>query len=141
MMICQTCGIEAPTKYVAFYQNIGALVMRFSRSINGNLCKSCVHKYFWQYTLMTPFILLNNIFRYIFCLGMEGVPFGAQPPSLTEDVVQRLEPHIEQLIDRIKNGDKFDRVANDIAMRAGVSPGQVALYLHALVAAAEREQH
>ena len=25
-MICEACGVEAPTKYVAFYQNIGVLV-------------------------------------------------------------------------------------------------------------------
>jgi hypothetical protein len=30
-MFCQSCGVEAHTKYVAFYQNIGALFMRFTR--------------------------------------------------------------------------------------------------------------
>ena len=50
-MICQCCGVEAPTKYVAFYQNIGALVMRFTNSMEGNLCKSCIHSTFWKFTL------------------------------------------------------------------------------------------
>lgn len=45
LMICQSCGVEAPTKYVAFYQNIGALVMRFTRSAEGRMCKSsCTFK-------------------------------------------------------------------------------------------------
>ena len=35
-MICQACGVEAPTKYVEFYQNIGAIFMRFHKSIQGN---------------------------------------------------------------------------------------------------------
>jgi len=43
-MICQACGVEAPTKQVEFRQNIGALIMRFHRTIKGQLCKSCVHK-------------------------------------------------------------------------------------------------
>jgi hypothetical protein len=31
--ICQACGCVAPTKYVEFYQNIGALVMRYHKSV------------------------------------------------------------------------------------------------------------
>src|SRR5687767_13497327 len=105
-MICQSCGIEAPTKYSAYYRNIGALVMRFSNSVEGNLCKSCQHKFFWQYTLVnltvgwwgvislvvTPFFVLNNVYRYLTALGMEPVPPGAAAPQLTDDVIERLQP-------------------------------------------------
>ena len=87
-MICQHCGVEAPTKYVEFYQNIGALVLRFHKSISGELCKSCIHRTFWSYTgvnmflgwwgtisfLVTPFFLLNNTFRYLTCLTLPPVP-------------------------------------------------------------------
>ncbi len=38
-----------------FYQNIGLLIMRVSRSVEGNLCKPCMHKTFWQFTLITLF--------------------------------------------------------------------------------------
>ena len=76
-MFCQSCGAEAPTKHVAFYQNIGALVMRFTSTIKGDLCKSCIHRHFWKFTLVnvtlgwwglhsliiTPFFLLNADFR------------------------------------------------------------------------------
>ncbi len=55
-MFCQCCGIEAPTKKVAFYQNVGALVMRFSKSIEGELCKSCIHQNFWAMTTKTFFL-------------------------------------------------------------------------------------
>jgi hypothetical protein len=75
MGVCQICGVEAPTKYVEFSQNIGALFMRFSTSIKGNLCKYCINHYFWSFTgttlvygwwgvisfFVTPFFLLNNI--------------------------------------------------------------------------------
>ena len=92
-MICQACGVEAPMKHVAFYRNIGLLVMRFTNTAEGELCKSCIHKYFWQYTLtdlflgwwgvisfiITPFLILNNIVRYLLCLGLD--PFRRAPNS------------------------------------------------------------
>lgn len=94
-MMCQCCGVEAETKYVAFYQNIGMLIMRQSRSIEGELCKSCINEHFWRFTainvtlgwwgmismIVTPFFILNNVGRYLFCLGMEPVPPGAMKPS------------------------------------------------------------
>jgi hypothetical protein len=84
-MICECCGIEAATKQVKFYQNIGAIVVRFHKSIAGNLCKSCINQYFWKFTLtnfalgwwgtvsflITPFLILNNIIRY---LGSRSAP-------------------------------------------------------------------
>ena len=95
---CQACGREAPTRYVAFYQNIGAVFVRFSKSVRGYLCKSCVHRYFWRLSLvtlflgwwgmislvLTPFILLNNVVRYLACLTMPPVPADAAGPSPRE---------------------------------------------------------
>jgi hypothetical protein len=85
---CQGCGVEAETRYVSFHQNIGAFALRFHSSVDGWLCKSCIHRHFWGKTLttlvlgwwgvisfiVTPFILLNNIGRYLFCLGMTPPP-------------------------------------------------------------------
>jgi hypothetical protein len=90
-MYCQVCGREAPTKYVEFYQGIGALIVRYQRSLRGNLCKSCIHHNFWKYTGLTLvtgwwgviafcanwICLFNNIGRYVACLGM--------PSHFTED--------------------------------------------------------
>jgi hypothetical protein len=153
-MMCQACGVEAPTKYVAFHQNIGLLVMRFSKSVEGDLCKSCVHKYFWQLTgtnlvlgwwgiisfVLNTFFILNNVGRYIFCLGMEPVPPGATQPVLTEEAFQNLKPHTEHLIERMNRGDDFDQIVEDTAMRAAVSPGQVVLYVQAMAAVSENAQ-
>jgi hypothetical protein len=94
-MRCQTCGCEAQTKYVEFYQNIGALVMRFTSSVKGNLCKRCINKHFMNTTLITaavgwfgmisfcvtPFIILNNIVRFCGTIGMELGPVA--PPRTT----------------------------------------------------------
>lgn len=153
-MICQNCGIEAPTKYVAFYQNIGALVVRFSKSIEGELCKSCIHRYFWSFTginctlgwwgyislVVTPFFILNNTFRYLTCLSMPPVPPDATEPQLTDEAIDKLHSHTDELINRLNSGDKLKEVAEDIAPLAGVTPGQVVCYLRALIASQERQQ-
>jgi HEAT repeat protein len=86
-MICKCCGVKAPTKYVEFYQNIGAFFVRHHKAVKGNLCKSCINKYFWEFTLInltlgwwgtisffiTPFLILNNLIRYLGTLKLKGV--------------------------------------------------------------------
>ncbi len=148
-MICQVCGVEAPTKYMSLHQNIGALVVRFSKSLEGEMCKTCIHKHFWKFTLtnlllgwwgvisfiITPFLILNNVIRYVLCLGLEPVPPGAQPPHLTEDAVKRLNPHVQSLFDKLNAGEKLPDVAREIADRALVTPGQVVLYARAVAQA------
>ncbi len=82
---CQICGVYGPTKYVEFYQNVGALVMRFHKSIKGNLCKNCINQTFWRFTLITlvagwwgiisfvitPIFIINNSWRYLFSLNLK----------------------------------------------------------------------
>ncbi len=148
-MICQDCGVEAPTKLVTFHQNIGALVVRFPKTIEGHLCKSCIHKHFWGMTtttlflgwwgtislFVTPFFLLNNIGRYLFCLGMPAVPEGATPPELTEEAVERIKPHASDMFSRLNAGDDFGEVTLLTAEKAGVSPGQVVMFVRAVIEA------
>ncbi len=146
-MICQDCGVEAATKHVAFYQNIGALIMRFPKSIEGQLCKSCIHKHFWPMTgttlilgwwgtislIVTPFFLLNNVGRYLICLGMPAVPPGALKPVLMEADVEKINPHASDLIQLLNDGMNPKTASELIAHKAGVSPGQVMLYIQALI--------
>jgi len=153
-MICQGCGLEAPTKYVEFYQNIGALFVRFPRSAKGNLCKSCIHRFFWKYTsttfflgwwgtisfCVTPFYVLNNTFRYLASLGMQPVPPDASKPELTQDAVEKLEPYADDLIMRLNEGEPLAKVTEEVGERAGVTPGQVQLYLSALTRAARKKR-
>jgi hypothetical protein len=89
--------------------------------------------------ILTPFFLLNNVGRYLFCLGMPGVPFNAAPPELTEEVAERLMPHANEIFDRLNAGESFERVATTTADKAGVSPGQVALFVQAIIQAHSSE--
>jgi hypothetical protein len=145
-IICQGCGIEAPTRHVIFLQNIGMLVMRTHRKINGMMCKNCVHKHFWKMTtttlflgpwgyisiIVSPFFILNNLVRYLGCLGMPAVPPGASVPILTDKAIAQLRPFAGTIADRLNTNEQLVDVANDIARRARVTPGQVVKYVIAL---------
>jgi hypothetical protein len=151
-VICQACGIEAPTRRVEFHQNIGALVMRFHQTIKGDLCKSCVHRKFWKVTLvnltlgwwgvisllMTPIFIVMNIVRYGSCLGMPPVPPRAARPVLTDELIAAMRPHAGQLIERLKAGEDLGKIATDIAGASGATPGQALLYLRTLIQTAKR---
>lgn len=136
-MICQDCGVEAPTKYVEFHQIIGLLIARIPSSVQGQLCKSCIHSHFWSKTgttlvlgwwgmislVCTPIFILNNVGRYLFCLGMPSVPPGARPPELTDEAIEKIQPFFSDLVDRLNHGEKLPQVTEDIATRAGVTAG------------------
>src|SRR6266516_3004143 len=76
---CQGCGAVGPTTLVDFRKNIGALVVPFNHEISGALCKKCVDRYFWSYTLttlflgwwglisffITPFNIFTNVAQYV----------------------------------------------------------------------------
>jgi hypothetical protein len=76
---------------VEFYQNIGVLIMRFSKTVRGELCKSCIHRYFWELTSINMFLgwwgiisffvniafIINNVARYLSCLNMAPVEQGS----------------------------------------------------------------
>ena len=84
--VCESCGRRSQTRYVAMYKNVGMLIARQTTSIKGHFCKECAHSYFWSYTattfavgwigpqslLIAPFLILNNIVRYLTTLGMES---------------------------------------------------------------------
>jgi hypothetical protein len=153
-MICQSCGREAPTRNVTFYQNIGLLVLRLHKSMGGNLCKDCINKHFWPMTLITFFFgwwgvisffftlftLPNNIIRYLGSLDLAPVPVGAAAPTLTGDIVNKIAPHTEQILIRMKNNEPLEQIANDMSYTTGATPGQIVLYISALVQRAKKQQ-
>ena len=153
-MICQACGVEAPTKQVEFRQNIGALFMRFHRKIKGNLCKSCVHKNFWKMTGITlavgwlgmislvvaPIFIVMNVVNYLRCAGMPPVPPMARPPELTDQIMTALHPQAQQIMARLNAGEDAKKIAADVAYTSGATPGQVVLYIRGLVKAAQQQR-
>ena len=76
---CQSCLANAPTEKVTFRQNIGAIVLRFTKKIEGELCADCIEKNFWEMTgktllfgwfgvisfITSPFILGGNLVNYL----------------------------------------------------------------------------
>ena len=124
-MFCRACGVEAPTKYVSFHRIIGAFFVCRHRQVGGRLCKSCIHSCFWKFTavnlflgwwsplsfFVTPFLMLNNIGRYLFSLSMPTVPLGAPAPELTAQAIERLKPHGEQMAVRLKAGEEIGRAS------------------------------
>ncbi len=149
-MVCQLCGVEAETKYVEFYQNIGAFIMRFHKSLKGKLCKNCIHQQFWGFTLVnvtlgwwgvislivTPCFLINNAVRYLMCLSMPPVGANALASQLTNEATGKIQPYTTYIIEQLYAGQTVDRLAYDIASNAGVTPAQVKLYIIALAQAA-----
>jgi hypothetical protein len=147
-MICQLCGVEAETKYVEFYQNIGVLLMRFHKSLKGELCKNCIHQQFWGFTLVnvtlgwwgvislivTPFFIINNVAR----LSLQPVDANAAAPQLTDEAIGKIQPYTNYIVEQINAGSTVDQLAYDIAPNACVTPAQVKLYIVALAQAARK---
>lgn len=142
-IICQSCGVEAPTRYVEFHQNIGALVVRFHQAFKGNLCKRCLHQKFWKMTgvtaavgwagmislVLAPAFVLNNLARYIAGLGMPAVPPGAKPPQVTNEVIARIYPRMGEIFERLSRGEPLEAVARDLAPKLNVTPGELLVYV------------
>jgi hypothetical protein len=150
-ILCQSCGVEAPTKYVEFYHNIGLLVMRFHRTAKGHFCKRCIHGTFWKYQginvtvgwwgmvslVVTPIFIINNLVRYLGALSLEPVPPGAAVPELSAEAIALINPHAQELFGRLHANENFETVARDVSVKAGVTPGQVVRYLFASMARAQ----
>lgn len=126
MSYCDACGRKAPTEHVELMQNIGALVIRFRKSIEGDLCKDCINKYFKSLTLttlflgwwgvisfvVTPFIILNNLYVFIHTRSL------VSPPSF-ENHIRNSEIFIE--IQKFLEGGAPVQVVVDELVRNGLN--------------------
>jgi hypothetical protein len=65
---CQLCQRQAPTKHVTLMQNVGALVMRFPKTIKGFLCKRCIDTHFWRMTMITLFFGWWGVISFFYSL-------------------------------------------------------------------------
>jgi hypothetical protein len=82
---CQNCGRIAETKNATIYGNIGMLILRRTSTLKGKMCKSCIGYLcvsqglvtlflgWWGVIsfIITPFILINNLFVFLSSLGMQ----------------------------------------------------------------------
>jgi len=53
---CQGCGEHRPVQHVKLTRNIGLLVMRFPKTLQGARCESCTIRVFWEYTRKSLFL-------------------------------------------------------------------------------------
>jgi hypothetical protein len=58
------------------------------------------------------------------------------PPQLTQEAIGKLGKYTEELGKRLNNKESFLDVTQSIARSAGVTPGQVELYVRAMTRAA-----
>jgi hypothetical protein len=70
---------------------------------------------------------------------MPKVPARAVRPVLTDQIVAAIRPHTEQLVTRLNAKEDLKKIAADIAYASGATPGQVLLYIQALLQAARRK--
>jgi len=75
---CQLCGSMRQTARVKFERNIGMLVLRQTRRLEAQMCKTCVDKQFWDFQaknllfgpwgmislILTPIYLVANTVAY-----------------------------------------------------------------------------
>jgi hypothetical protein len=143
-MVCQDCGIDAPTKRVTFVAIVGFIVAFWWSTSAGHFCKSCIHRHFWELTLRTvvggwwgvlsmvatPLILLSNTAQYVHCcVTLKAVPPGATRPQLTPEAIRRLRPFAQSIAANLKNGVKAVVIASRLGPVADVTPAQVMLFI------------
>ncbi|HEX3356739.1 MAG TPA: hypothetical protein VHS31_07205 [Tepidisphaeraceae bacterium] len=143
VILCISCGIEAPTRWVEYNQNIGALVIRFSQTYRGSMCRRCNRRYFWRATLITLVFgwwgilsffvafayLVSNVISFLRTIRMPRVPAEASAPILDDDAISRLTPYYNDVMQRIAGGLEVNSIAREVAAQAGVRPGHALLYL------------
>jgi hypothetical protein len=151
-MVCQNCFREAETKKVKIYRNIGAIVLRFPGHIEGNLCKDCINKYFWKYSLICFFLgwwgiisfftniyfLINNLVVFIQSMQMIYPNSEIIVDTYKEDVIKRIDPFIGEIITKLNESGASDELLTDIARKANVKPGHVYIYIQNLLALAKK---
>lgn len=76
---CQLCGSMRPTHNVTFHRNIGMLLVRQTRSIKADMCKTCMNRNYWEFMgknlllgpwgiislIVTPIYLITNTYSYL----------------------------------------------------------------------------
>ena len=141
-LICNNCGLEAPTRDTQFSHNVGMFVARQEFTTFGPLCKRCVHRCFRMHTaanlvfswwgfvsfIAASTFLISNILRYLLCLNMPSVPGGAREPVLSQEEAARMGAFEEELVRRVEAGENPDAVAMEIGPKAELTPGQIVVY-------------
>jgi hypothetical protein len=137
-MRCDLCFQSEPTAYVELHHNVGMLLLRREYTTQGELCRSCLTRSFWEHTLrnltlgwwgiisffMTWYFLVANLFTYLSARGELGkaAPRRDAPRVAVsgEEARQVLEPFEHNVRMRLRDGETPEEVARDLARFHGV---------------------
>ncbi len=85
---CEACHRVGHLKQAHFMQNIGVVVLRFPRTVSGQLCKFCIDKYFFRFTAVTMLLGWWGIISFFYsCVAIPANiinwvgSFGLVPPQ------------------------------------------------------------
>lgn len=76
---CQVCRNVRATQHVTYHRNVGMLIMRRTIKIQGDMCKTCSNKLYWEFLgknlllgpwgiislIMTPIYIVMNTATYL----------------------------------------------------------------------------
>ncbi|HYO53394.1 hypothetical protein [Archangium sp.] len=137
-MRCDLCFQSEPTAYVEFHHNVGMLFLRREYTTQGELCRSCLNRSFWDHTLrnltlgwwgtisffMTWYFLVSNLVTYVRARSELGkaAPRRAAPRAAAsgEEARHILEPFEHNVRMRLRDGETPEEVAKDLARFHGV---------------------
>ena len=140
---CDYCYVEAPTRYITFHQSAGAIIIWFHTKLSANLCRSCIKKHFWEFTLISifggilsvPSILANiyfipaNIIRYLKSRDLKPASKDAFKLDLSDNILKKIIPYRNEIFDRMEKQEPLWSIAINIADKVGVRPGHIIVYV------------
>lgn len=145
-ILCQACQYEAPTRYAEYRQNVGALVLRFSKVYRGSFCKKCHHRTFWKVSIITLLFgwwgtisffaslgfLIGNVLTYLAALFMPSGPRLA-PSEVDQSTMEMLIPLMDQIVTELNAGTDTCELSRALAPKTGLTPGQVLRSIQVLI--------
>ncbi len=141
-MICQVCGVEAPTRSIFLFQHVGLILIGLTGRINGQLCRRCINRYAlrfslitlffgwwgWHSLFLTPIFLIINLIQFIRSRSLAPAPPNAQAPTLDEVTLKRLDRYRDEVVGQLASGQERASLAHNLAFQTGATPGQIYLY-------------
>ena len=140
---CDYCYMEAPTRYITLHQSAGVIFFWIHAKMQANLCRSCINKHFWEFTLVSifggifsiPSILANiyiipaNIIRYLKSRDLKIASKNAFILDLSDDILRKILTVKDIIFSRIDNNDPLPIIADDMANKLGIRPGHIIIYI------------
>jgi hypothetical protein len=79
--------------------------------------------------VLNPFILVSNIIHFARTRKLAPPAPNATAPTLTQEAISKIKPYSVDIFTRLSTQDPADEIASYIAQKAGVTQGQVLLYI------------